>query len=41
MKFSEMPYERIDFDAVKEELSSIIKAFQEAGTPQAQMETLL
>ena len=38
MKFSEMPYERIDFDAVKEELSSIIKAFQEAGTPQEQME---
>ena len=27
MKFSEMPYERIDFDAAKEELSSIIKAF--------------
>ena len=25
MKFSEMPYERIDFDAAKEELSSIIK----------------
>ena len=38
MKFSEMPYERIDFDAAKEELSSIIKAFQEAGTPQEQME---
>ena len=38
MKFSEMPYERIDFDTAKEELSSIIKAFQEAGTPQEQME---
>ena len=28
MKFSEMPYERIDFDAAKEELSSIIKVFR-------------
>ena len=37
MKFGEMPYQRIDFDATKKELASIMEAFQAAGTAEEQL----
>lgn len=37
MKFGEMPYQRIDFDAAKKELASIMEAFQAAGTAEEQL----
>ena len=37
MKFGEMPYQRIDFDAAKKELASIMEAFQAADTAEEQL----
>ena len=36
MKFCDMPYERIDFGKVKEELLGLMKAFEMAESAQEQ-----
>lgn len=36
MKFSQMPYERVDFDKVEEEFGSLMKEFQAAESGEAQ-----
>ena len=36
MKFCDMPYERIDFEKVKEELLELMEAFKSAGSAQKQ-----
>ena len=36
MKFSEMPYERVDFNKVEEEFKQLMKEFGEAATGEGQ-----
>lgn len=38
MKFQDMPYERVDFQKVKEELRQLMEAFQAAGDGEEQFE---
>ena len=38
MKFKDMPYERIDFEKAREELTGLIKALQEAKSGEEQFE---
>lgn len=38
MKFCDMPYERIDFEKVKEELLGLMEAFKMAKSAQEQFE---
>ena len=36
MKFSQMPYERVDFNKVEEEFTQLMKEFKEAGNGEKQ-----
>ena len=38
MKFTEMPYERVDFEQIKKEFGELMQAFDAAGSGEEQFE---